>query len=101
MTIEEEFFKTFGITSGSDCKSRVSVYDCAGECEGCDYQYPEITAERLLELICILINKESPITFEAGYEPIKIKNLKNLVLQGCIKYSEELTEQVRKVFEGV
>ena len=101
--IEEEFFKTFGIDKR--CKD-TQIIACSGKnsgCRKCDiFGYPEITAEKLLELICIVSN------FYMDYEmPIHLKNVKELketILKSliCIENNEKTKNvyiQVRKLFE--
>ena len=58
-----------------------------------------ITDRILLKLLCLLVNNISPITFIAGEKDIGIKNIKNLILEACIK-SYEIKEQVSKLFES-
>ena len=98
MNIEEEFFKAFGIEKR--CIEKNPIYCC--DYEGCDkcrgLGYPPITDRILLKLLCLLVNNVSPITFIAGEEDIGIKNIKNLILEACIK-SYEIREQVQQLFK--
>ena len=102
MTIEEEFFKTFGIEK--QCKHPIKHDECiqSGLCSrNCEYYlYPEITAEKLLQLICIYNNYSNIY----GQYPIMLLGLnmnalKEHILVRCINYKEELKQQVRKLFE--
>lgn len=92
MTIEEDFFKVFGVDNCSNCDRKNSL-----ECYYCDNKYPEITAEILLKLICIYTR-----FFDIGDNVFKdTKDLKNFILQGLmLDVSTSLKRQVRALFEG-
>ena len=98
MTIEEEFFKTFGIEK----RKHAFLFR---EPDGSDEYYPEITAEKLLELICIF-NELTGRLIELNSS--NINDLKEEILQVCISnfmafrlpYKKKFIEQVRKLFEG-
>ena len=102
MSIEEKFFKTFGIE-----KSKLPSFcsDYVGHCIGCKYfrngqrecyEYPQITDSILLELICILTNT---FTGETGSNYNK---LKSQILKDCINNIEkgQLKAQVHSLFKG-
>ena len=103
--IEEEFYKTFGIKKQVPCKKcsmHNTGWNCSRTCLHDDDKekiYPPITDRILLKLLCLLVNNVSPITFIAGEKDIGIKNIKNLILETCIK-SYEIREQVQKLFES-
>ena len=112
--ITEQFFKVFGIEPfiycskpRLDCPAR-KVGTCTKECEHYSgLLYPEITAEKLLELICIL-NKFVVLNFSA----IVLEKLKDEILEENIKWMttpfwnnlkgeqnrKELKHQVRSLF---
>lgn len=95
MTIEEEFFKTFGIEiqEKSYCSkgycirkpSAIKFSDCK-ICRNCEkghfYIVPEITDRILLELICIL-SQDGVVQFTKTED---IKTLKSDFLKTCIDY---------------
>lgn len=91
MTIEQEFYKCFGIEK----RKHAFLFS---EPDGSKEYYPPITDRILLKLLCLLVNNVSPITFIAGEEDIGIKNIKNLILEACIK-SYEIKEQVQQLFK--
>lgn len=107
MTIEEEFFKAFGIEKR--CKD-TEIIACSGRNSGCRkcniFGYPEITAEKLLELICIL-SKYGEFKIDRG---TKIDELKKSTLGLSINVTsdsfseifnvEEFKQQVKALFEG-
>ena len=100
MTIEETFFKNFRIEKR--CRDKVV---CSGiTCNACPaYLYPEITAEKLLQLICIGQNY-----FDFDFKNLWFKNqneLKSEILRQLINYKNQkfsenkFKEQVSKLFE--
>lgn len=103
MTIEEEFFGTFHIYKS--CYHPIPFDICSyNHCYDCEYhQYPEITAEKLLELICIVDN--FTIQSYLKKEPFNFDALKNDVLERCLFLyncgisKDELIQKVRKLFE--
>lgn len=104
MSIEEEFFKTFGIEKRHDrdfsSKGEVIV--------SIDKYYPEITDRILLELICILNTVTEPDLGDINYARLRIS-----ILEQCIEAvteddwgyreptKEEFFDDVRSLFEGV
>ena len=97
MTIEEKFFKTFGIEKR--CKD-TEIIACSGknsDCRKCDvFGYPEITAEKLLQLICIC-STVYPITI--NYKET-VDELKEFIIDFCIRHSKELgIKQICELFE--
>lgn len=119
MTIEEEFFKTFGIEpkiiipyclrcwhgtcvlSEKQCKKK-NQQKCK-DFKGSEikYQYPEITDRILLELICILVQWD--IDYEYLITSKCVSDLKQELLNDCIQctkqFNENFIEQVRRLFE--
>lgn len=113
MTIEEEFFKCFGIEPikrcfNGDCAVKDEIgYDkkiCDDRCVYIDRQYPPITSDILLKLICI-----NPLCVEF-VRPKNVQELKFLIIDYYIKdlqsyANEDETElfkrQVQSLFKGV
>ena len=99
--IEQQFFKTFGIEARAKSKE---VRDGLIEC---GLLYPEITAEKLLELICKLARFKMK---EREFYKIKtsdLKILKTYILGDCVdalRYinvleKQDFKHQVRSLFE--
>lgn len=93
--LTKTFFDAFGIEPDiTSCYHRCNKdLDCK-ECNEAKVIYPQITDRILLELICILSNKLTYVILACNTE-----ELKNYVLESCIKYSEHIIYQVRKLFE--
>lgn len=103
MTIEKEFFVTFGIEPFIYCcKPRL---DCSARSEGtcakeCEYYsgilYPQITAEILLKLICI---GSTIYPYCLNYCETK-EELKDFILNFFIRHKKEVNKkQVKALFE--
>jgi hypothetical protein len=78
--LEQEFFSVFGIEK--ECATEYSIH-CADveNCQQCkELKYPEITAEKLLEMICILNETSCEVLASEN-----IEDLKNEILETCIK----------------
>ena len=90
--IEKRFFKTFGI------EAQAKAHEVREGLIECNLVYPEITAEKLLELIVILQNFVD-IDFTALYfqnvECLKIEIL-NQLMNFC---NNEIKPQVKALFE--
>ena len=72
--IEQQFFKTFGIEARAKSKEvRSGLIECG-------LYYPEITAVKLLELICILNTITTP---DLG--DINVGRLRMSILEQCIE----------------
>ena len=94
--IEKQFFECFGI-------EKQDVKMPYGEWE---YFYPEITAEKLLELLCIVIDEYNHNGHNFSLDATNIEELKTDILDalmGCIDATCDLFEdrvnEVRKLFE--
>lgn len=88
MTIEEEFFKCFEI------EPKELEYP-----DNFEY-YPEITSDILLELICIIIKDKA--NYSLHLSTIKnIKDLKNEILNQCIKNRALIKHQVQPLFKEI
>lgn len=96
--IEQQFFKVFGIEA-----TPIELYGhwlikgtITKNEKGEKVVYPEITAEKLLELICIYNN-----WYEGNYKSFNIKDLKIEVLEkliGAVSV-DWIRQQVRSLFE--
>lgn len=103
--LEQKFYDTFGIE-----KRCIRPKDCIrkGICRGavaCDfYTYPEITAEKLLEMICILNNY-------GKYDcwAVTVARLEDAILENCIAVVvskllndvilEQFKQQIQQLFK--
>lgn len=82
--LEEQFFKTFGI------EQKVKTIPCYGGCKIVGLEpYPEITAEKLLEMMCIL-SQSYPLNYE-GWSFNTVQNLKETILEDCIETAKRLS----------
>ena len=115
--IKEEFFKVFEIEKGPLCKHAMYGYmgsegtwykclknDCEcwtypndTSCEHKEVSYPKITHEILLKLICLTNN--SSLAGCNTIEKIKNKVLFDLMLSEKTYESEELKQNVQKIFK--
>ena len=101
--LEQQFFKVFGIKKvcdGLDCGT------CLAKCQ--NGVYPEITAEKLIKLICIKSKDSNGYRISANnYKTLKADILKDLMntystYTLCTweqERAEKLKQQVRSLFE--
>lgn len=99
--LEQKFYETFGIK-----KRCIRPKDCVrkGICRGavaCDfYTYPEITAERLLQMICVYNS-----TYTNGYTNYSLLNernvekLKEQILKNCLIVRNDIKQQIQQLFK--
>lgn len=73
--LEQEFYDTFGIE-----KRYITFEDDYGKYQTHDKLYPNITAEMLLQMICILNETACEVLAAEN-----IEDLKNEILETCIK----------------
>lgn len=96
--LEQQFFKVFGINKRcchDNYKHQKEV--CHRIPEQCqDYQYPEITAENLLKLICILTVARKHFELPKIYT---IQEMKDYILQICVFEQEGIYTRVRSLFD--
>ena len=99
--LEQEFYVTFGIEPKNKCGKDLVYPNCLNpECgyDNCIYyqiEYPEITAEKLLEMICIM-NKHIHKHNENALCPIageSYKEIKNYMLR-LLNFSQPLLEKI-------
>lgn len=100
--IEEKFFKMFGIE-----KRCIRPKDCVrkGICRGavaCDfYTYPEITSNRLLQMICIVTRYMNEICQFDSVGELKKATLEELImLVENDNFHEKCYEDVQSLFKG-
>lgn len=76
--LEQEFYDTFGIEPFCDLPCNKRGVECTDNTY-CGNKYPDITAEKLLEMICILNNY-------GKYDcwGVTIARLKKAILENCI-----------------
>lgn len=82
--LEQEFFKVFEI------KKREHAF-LFSEPDGSKYYYPKITDRILLELICI--------AYKTQDIELTIEEIKNEVLNNCIKYKDDIKHQIQQLFK--
>ena len=92
--LEKQFFDTFGVEpkpiySGSKLYNPFVI----------GYEYPRITPEILLELICICSIYEKSIDCCYWVIGENIETLKKNVLEDCMDYVKDIKHQVRTLFE--
>lgn len=108
--LEQQFFETFGIEeicthtiiNPEKCKHRRITRCC-----GCDWlDYPDITAEKLLVLLCIVIDEYNRNGRTFYLDSTNVKELKEEILDalmGCIDVTCDLFEpevkQVQQLFK--
>lgn len=96
--LEEQFFETFGIEQKTNgCEEYFYMPD-AESCKECEdkpclkhLEYPKITDRKLLEMICIAYKTQ-------GIE-LTIEDIKNEVLNNCIKYKDDIKHQIQQLFK--
>lgn len=103
--LEQEFYNTFGIEPNSKwhkCKDYNCI--CCDEYEFCsrrEFVYPKITAEKLLQLLCIVINEYNRNGHTFYLDSTNVKELKDDILDalmGCIDATCDLFEiQVKQI----
>ena len=112
--LEQEFYDTFWIEPEYYCTyEKVAEnkleYECTDnnlekckECKEVDKRYPEITAEKLLQIICIL-NKEAVYGYsDWGSNFIigeTVEELKESILTDCIRNKSKVFKQIQQLFK--
>ena len=107
MSIEEEFFKTFGIKKQKEYGCTDTWDFCLHQreypnCKGCPFweiintEYPRITDRILLELICVHSTYSEPRLCATNIEAIKRQVLRDLINDN---EEENLKQQVRSLFK--
>ncbi len=115
--IEEQFYKTFGIEPkklcfNGDCAVKDEIgYDekiCDDRCIYIEREYPEITSDILLQLLCIVIDEYNHNGHTFYLDAKNIEELKSDILDalmGCIDATSDLfddrVKQVQSLFTEV
>ncbi len=115
--LEQEFYDTFGIEPLEYICTNVPYENLQYECTDGDYnkckickhvsiQYPVITAEKLLQLLCIVINEYNRNGNTFYLDSTNVKELKEEILDalmGCIDTGCDLFElevkQIQQLFK--
>ena len=101
--LEEQFFKVFGIEPKRNCYwSNTHCKDCNEDCVNfyIKPKYPEITAEKLLEMICTCNS-----TYINGYTNYFMatgktkEELKEEILKKCIMLSKDIENNIQQLFK--
>lgn len=99
--LEQKFYDAFGIE-----KRHIILEDDYGQYQTRDKMYPEITAEKLLQLLCIVINEYNRNGHTFYLDSTNVKELKEEILDalmGCIDTTCDLFEteikQIQQLFK--
>lgn len=111
--LEQKFFRVFEIEKASfdficnkdKCNKkrlfgRFSCLECDNETKKEIKVYPEITAEKLLEMICIYNS-----TYTNGYTNYSflternVKKLKEQILKNCLMVGDDIKQQIQQLFK--
>lgn len=99
--LEQKFFDTFGIE-----KRYITFEDDYGKYQTHEKLYPDITAEKLLQLLCIVIDEYNRNDHTFYLDSTNVKELKEEILDalmGCIDVSCDLFEtevkQIQQLFK--
>lgn len=111
--LEQKFFKVFEIDEQcvcpyfpeymeNGCEICIKYFQGKKDCnEKNQYRYPEITAEKLLQLLCIVINEYNRNGHTFYLDSTNVKELKEEILDalmGCIDTTCDLFEtEVRQI----
>ena len=105
--LEQEFYDTFGIEPKNKCGKNLIYPNCLNpdKCgyDNCIYyqiEYPDITAEKLLEMICIL-NKHYAENFQCATILVgdTIEKIKECILKDCIEQSQHIKSEIQQLFK--
>ena len=93
--LEQKFYDTFGIE-----KRYITLEDDYGKYQTHKKSYPKITAEKLLEMICIYNS-----TYTNGYTNYSLLNersvekLKEQILKNCLIVKDDIKQQIQQLFK--
>ena len=99
--LTEEFFRVFGIEPEYTYIGHYPLTDENGIIQ--PPAYPEITAEKLLEIICIL-SQSYPLNYE-GWSFFSVQELKEMILGDCVDAAKKLSlssvfaNKIQKLFK--
>ena len=89
--LTQKFYDTFGIE-----KRYITLEDDYGKFQTHDKLYPEITAEKLLEMICLL----GTVIRHFKIPPkLKLEQLKYHILRNCITEQEGIYTRIQQLFK--
>lgn len=89
--LEQEFYDTFGIE-----KRYIILEDDYGKYQTHEKLYPKITAEKLLEMICIVMKYKNIYRFVNGIEDLKEQTFKILI---SLKDMLSIYAQIQQLFK--
>lgn len=93
--IEQNFFKVFGIEPSCDLPCNKRGAECTDNTY-CGNEYPEITAEKLLEMICIVFNTFQSFEINRIYTA---ETLKDKILYLLILAKDDVYDQIQQLFK--
>lgn len=93
--LEQKFYDTFGIEPFCNLPCNKRGVECTDNTY-CGNNYPDITAEKLLEMICILgtVIKHFKIP-----PKLKLEQLKYYILRNCINEQEGIYTRIQQLFK--
>ena len=102
--LEEQFFKVFGVEKKCQCKNFINYADCfriPTECK--EYNYPEISDRKLLEMICIF-SQHCNFGRWNKYAMHSIDDFKYIMLSQLIEYQNKrytygIKEKIQQLFK--
>ena len=94
--LEQKFFNTFGIEPFCDLPCNKRGVECTDNTY-CGNKYPDITAEKLLEMICIVFNTFQSFEINRTYT---VETLKDKILSLLILAKDDVYNQIQQLFEG-
>ncbi len=103
--LEEQFFKVFGIEPKNKCGKNLIYPNCLNldKCgyENCIYyqiEYPDITAEKFLQMICIYNS-----TYTNGFTNYSLLNERNIeelkkrILKNCLIVKDDIKLKIQQL----
>ncbi|MBQ3421652.1 MAG: hypothetical protein IJH34_08265 [Romboutsia sp.] len=95
--LEEQFYKTFDIE-----KQYRTFEDDYGKYQTHEKLYPDITAEKLLEMICVLSQWDEDNCYQILTN--NVQDLKNEILNDCLIFKQKLKNkyfdvQIQQLFK--
>lgn len=102
--LEEQFFKVYGVEKKCQCKNFINDADCFRihtECK--EYNYPEISDRKLLEMICIF-SQHCNFGRWNKYAMHSIDDFKYIMLSQLIEYQNKrytygIKEKIQQLFK--
>ena len=97
--LEKEFYKVFGLKPFCDLPCNKRGVECTDNTY-CGNKYSDITAEKLLEMICIYNS-----TYTNGYTNYSllternVEKLKEQILKNCLIVRDDIKQQIQQLFK--